>query len=100
MNDVEERLAYLEGRVEEQGHMVNGIREAMASLEGRIDRRLEQFEQRMDQRFASVDQRFAGVDQRLDSLGAKVDRQGHIMLATLIAIIGGMSGIIAAILQN
>ena len=93
MNEFEERLAYLEGRVEEQGHMVNGIREAMASLEARMDRRLEQFEQRMDLRFA-------GVDRRLDSLGAKVDRQGHIMLATLIAIIGGMSGIIAAILQN
>jgi tetrahydromethanopterin S-methyltransferase subunit G len=93
VNHVEERLAYLEGRVEEQGHMVNGIREAMASLEARLDRRLEQFEQRMEVRFA-------GVDQRLDFLGSKVDRQGHILIGLLIAIVGGLAGVIAAILQH
>jgi len=73
--------------------MVNGIREAMASLEARLDRRLEQFEQRMEVRFA-------GVDQRLDFLGSKVDRQGHILIGLLIAIVGGLAGVIAAILQH
>ena len=73
--------------------MVTGIREAMASLEARLDRRLEQFEQRMDVRFA-------GVDQRLDALGSKVDRQGHILIGLVIAIVGGLAGVIAAILQR
>ena len=93
MNDVEERLTYLEGRVEEQGHMVNGIREAMASLEARIDRRLEQFEQRMDERFGLVDQRFIGIDGRLG-------RMTNLLVGLLVAVIAGMSGIIAAILQR
>ena len=93
MNNVEERLAYLEGRAEEQSHMINGIREAMASLEARIDRRLEQFEQRMDQRFTLVDQRFLAIDGRLG-------RMTSLLVGLLIAVIAGMSGIIAAILQR
>ena len=73
--------------------MVNGIREAMTSLEARIDRRLEQFEQRIDQRFALVDQRFLGIDGRLG-------RMTNLLVGLLIAVIAGMSGIIAAILQR
>ena len=72
---------------------IDDVREAVASLEARLDRRLEQFEQRMDLRFA-------GVDQRLDTLGARVDRLGHILIGLLIAIVGGLGGVIAAILQR
>ena len=93
MNNVEERVTYLEGRVKEQAHMVNGIREAMASLEARIDRRLEQFEQRMDQRFGLIEQRFIGIDARLG-------RMTSLLVGLLIAVIAGMGGIIAAILQH
>ena len=93
MNNVEERLSYLEGRIEEQGHMVNGIRDAMASLEARIDRRLEQFEQRMEQRFSLVEQHFIGIDSRLG-------RMTNLLVGLLIAVIAGMGGIIAAILQH
>ena len=35
MATLEERLAFLEGRVDEQSQMVNGIREAVVSLEQR-----------------------------------------------------------------
>jgi hypothetical protein len=47
---VEERVAFVEGRIEEQQHMVGGIREALRSLEAR-----------MDHRFASIDQRFEAI---------------------------------------
>jgi uncharacterized coiled-coil protein SlyX len=93
VNNVEERVTYLESRVKEQVHMVNGIREAMASLEARIDRRLEQFEQRMDQRFGLVEQRFIGIDARLG-------RMTNLLVGLLVAVIAGMGGIIAAILQH
>ena len=73
--------------------MVNGIREAMASLEARIDRRLEQFEQRVDQRFILVEQHFIGIDARLG-------RMTSLLVGLLIAVIAGMGGIIAAILQH
>ena len=102
MEDVEERLACREGRAEEQGQMVSIIRDGIMTLEGRIagleariDRRFEQ----VDQRFAVIDQRFLGIDQRLDRLDSKVGRMFGVMVATLVAIIGGMSGIIAAILK-
>jgi len=100
---LEERVAFLEGRVVEHSHMLDGIREAIVHLEQRMDRRFELLEQRLtgleqrfeqrfalieerfvaidqrfvaiDQRFAGIDQRFVGLDQRIDNLDAKVSRQ-------------------------
>ena len=63
MANLEERLAFLEGRVDEQSHMVNGIREALVN-----------FEQRMDGRFEAIDRRFEGLDLRLAGLDQKLDR--------------------------
>ena len=48
MPTVEERLAFLEGRVEEHARNVDGIREALASLEARMDRRFEGVERRFE----------------------------------------------------
>ena len=93
MDAVEERVAYLEGRVEEQGQMIMSIRDAIVSLEGRMDRR-----------FAAIDQRFVGIDERLDGLDAKMSRQFvwlvGLIVTMLIAVVGGMSGVIAAILSR
>jgi hypothetical protein len=114
VNEGEERLAFLEGRVEEQAMRIDDVRDALVSLEQRLDRRLESFEQRMDQRFAMIDQRFigidqrfigieqrfAGIDQRLDSIDARFGRIYALLIAMLVAIVGGMGGIIAAILQR
>ena len=55
---VDERVAFLEGRVNEQSQMINGIRDALVSLEQRIDRRFESLEQRLN----ALDQKMgAGV---------------------------------------
>jgi uncharacterized protein (DUF3084 family) len=94
---LEERVAFLEGRVVEHSHMLDGIREAIVHLEQRMDRRFELIEQRftgldsrfvsidqrfeaidrrfaaIDQRFAAIDQRFAVVDQRLSALDMRID---------------------------
>jgi uncharacterized coiled-coil protein SlyX len=71
--DVEERVAFLEGRVVEQSNTLGGIREAMASLENRLD------------------QRFEHVDQRFDALDAKLSRQfmwlAGMLLTTLVAVV-------------
>lgn len=73
MIDVEERVAFLEGRVVEQSNTLGGIREAMASLENRLD------------------QRFERVDQRFDALDAKLSRQfmglAGMLLTTLVAVV-------------
>jgi len=108
---LEERVAFLEGRVVEHSHMLDGIREAIVHLEQRMDRRFELLEQRftgldsrfvsIDQRFAAIDQRFASVDQRLnaldmriDGLDAKMSRQFMwlvgIQVTTLVAIVAAL----------
>lgn len=79
---------------------IDDVREAVASLEERIDRRLEHFEQRMDQRFAAIDQRFALIDQRFLAIDDRLGGMSKLLWALLIAIIGGMGGVIAAILQR
>jgi hypothetical protein len=102
VEDVEERLACLEGRAEEPGHMVSMIRDGITALEGRIaslEARMDQGFEQIDQRFAVVDRRFLGIDHRLDSLDTKVGRLFGVMVAVLVAIIGGMGRIIAAILK-
>jgi hypothetical protein len=84
--------------------MLDGIREAIGSLESRLDKRLQAFEDRMDRRFEQVDQRFEQVDRRLESLDAKVSRQFvwlvGLYVTTLVAMIGALGGIIAAILAR
>jgi hypothetical protein len=72
---------------------IDDVREAVASLEARMDRRLEHLEQRMEQRFTLIDQRFLAIDGRLDGMS-------KLLWALLVAIIGGMGGVIAAILQR
>jgi hypothetical protein len=61
---LEERVAFLEGRVEEQARQTDGIREAMVHLE-----------ERMDRRFEGMDRRFEGIDRRLDAFEERVDRR-------------------------
>jgi hypothetical protein len=58
---------------------VDDVREALASLEQRMERRFE----RIEQRFDAIDGKFGQVY--------------RLLVAMLIAIVGGMSGIIAAI---
>jgi uncharacterized coiled-coil protein SlyX len=68
---LEERVAYLEGRMVEHSRTVDGIREALAALEQRMDRRFE----RVDRRFEGVDRRFDALDQRIDALDRKLDHR-------------------------
>lgn len=87
MATLEERVAFLEGKVDEHSHMMNGIREALVSLEQRIDRR-----------FATIEERLTGLDQKIDrglsALEQKLDQRFAwlvgIQLTTLVAIIAAL----------
>ena len=87
MATLEERVAFLEGRVDEQSQMVTGVREALVSLEQRMDRRFESLEQRMDRRFQVIDQRLTLLDQKLDQRFAWLV---GIQLTTLVAIVAAL----------
>ena len=85
MPTLEERVAYLEGRVTEHSKAMDGIREALVSLEARIDARFE-----------SMDRRVERVERRLDSLDDKVSRYFVWMIGaqvtTLAAIVAALAG--------
>ena len=98
---VTERVAHLEGRVQEHVRMVDDLRESMASLGQRMDARFDGLEQRLadserhsaerfdaamqrsDQRFDALlqrmDQRFENVEQRMDRRFDGVDRRFEAM---------------------
>ena len=90
MNTVEERVAFVEGRVSEHGRMMDLLRQSIVSLE----ERLRAFEQPVDQRLAAVDQRFASIDERLNALDEKMSRSFTwlvgLQVTTLIAVVGAL----------
>ena len=101
MSTLEERVAFLEGRVEEHARGAEGMRDALVHLEGRMDRRFEAvdarfaaLEDKMDRRFEAVDQRF---DALAESLDTKIGRLVVIQVTTLAAILAAAGGILAAV---
>jgi uncharacterized coiled-coil protein SlyX len=76
---VEERLAFMEGRVVEHAQMFSDIRDGMAGLGQRMDRleeRIDRLEERMERRFEQVDARFAQIDGRFLQVEARLDLLG------------------------
>ena len=88
MATIDERVSWMEGKLEEQTMRIDDVRAAVRSLEERMDRRFDQ----IDSRFAVIDHRFLGIDTRLDKIT-------NLLLALLIAVIGGLGGVIAAIVK-
>ena len=71
---LEERVAFLEGRVEEHARQTDGLREALENLESRMDRRFEGMDLRLSGFEERMDRRFEGVDRRLDLMDEKLSR--------------------------
>jgi len=70
---LEERIAYLEGKIEEQSRGYGEIREAIQHLGERItslDQKLDRFREELSSRIDALDQRLSG---RIDALGGRVD---------------------------
>lgn len=64
---IEERVAYLEGKVEEHSKAWEDLKDMIIHLEGRINA----LDQKVDTRIDSLDQRLSS---RIDGLDQKVDR--------------------------
>jgi nitrate/nitrite-specific signal transduction histidine kinase len=84
MGSLEEKVSYIEAKVEEQGKLEQRLEHRFDLIDHRfdlIDQRFVQVDQRfarVDERFAQVDQRFAQVDQRfaqIDQRFAQVDER-------------------------
>ncbi len=86
---LEERVAYLEGKVEEHSSVWIDLRE-----------RLIHMEQKFDQRFIQIDQRFMQIDQRINETNQRIDKIFFLIIATLATSIGSLIGIVASIVTR
>ncbi|MEW6410125.1 MAG: hypothetical protein AB1488_08470 [Nitrospirota bacterium] len=67
---LEERVAYLEGKVEEQSRFSGELRDMVIHLDQKVDR----FREELSSRINSLDQRINSLDQRINSLDQKFSR--------------------------
>jgi len=125
---LEERVAYLEGRVSDHAQVQNELREMVVHLDQKVDRfreelaarissleqsinaRFESVDKRfelidkrfepIDRRFEAIDQRFEAINGRIDALDDKVSRQFMWLVGIQITVlIAVVSALIAALLQ-
>ena len=108
MEPVEERVAFVEGRMEEQAVIISEFRQSMVALEERLDRRFEHIEARfmqiearftqIDARFLQIDARFTHIDGRFDALDAKMSRQFvwlvGLFVTTALAMVGAVMAVV------
>jgi hypothetical protein len=90
MATLEERVAFLEGRVVEQARASDGIRDAISSLERRIDARFGSMEQRVADVEGSVRHLSQRLDQRCDAMDTRFIWLVGIQVTTLAAVIGAL----------
>ena len=69
-SSIEERVAYLEGKVEEHSRAWYDLKQMMNALDSRIIG----LEQRIDRRFEAIDRRFEAIDRRFESLEQRFSR--------------------------
>ncbi len=89
MPTIDERVAFLEGKVEEHSRGFGELRGMVAQLAQKVDRRFE-----------AVDRRFEALEQRLDlkvgALDQKMSRQFvwivGVQVAILLAVVGALVG--------
>lgn len=71
---LEERVAYLEGKVEEHSRGFGELREAIARLDEKVDRFRQELAARIDALDQKVDRFRQELAARIDALDQKVDR--------------------------
>ncbi len=77
MATTDERVSYLEAKMEDVGKALIEVKAAIASLDQKVDRR-----------FDAIDLKFMEVNRRVDSVK-------NLVFALLIAVVAGLFGIVA-----
>ena len=85
---VEERLATVEHKVEENARRTDGLHEAISELGNRMERRFEA----VDRRFEAIDKRFEGIERNMSGQFRWII---GIQMTTLIAMIGAIAAVAA-----
>ncbi len=106
MQTLDERVAFLEGRVDEHSRGVDDMRALVVQLDGKVDRRIDGLDGRfeaidrrfdaIDARFESIDRRFEAIDRRFEAIDRRfeaVDRRFEDVDRRFIAIEGQISAL-------
>jgi predicted nucleic acid-binding Zn-ribbon protein len=91
---LEERVAYLEGKVEEHSYAWQDLRERITHMEQTFSQRFISLEQRIDNRFEAIDRRFEAIDNRFEAIDQKFSKYFlwiiGIQVSVLLAVIAVM----------
>jgi uncharacterized coiled-coil protein SlyX len=85
MPTLDERVAFLEGTVTENGKRVDELRALVVQLDARVDKRLR-FDT-VDRRFVEHDRRFSVIEAQIGALDRKMSRQFQWLMGTLVALL-------------
>ena len=86
MPSVEERLAYLEGRVGDHVGAITDIRTDIRALRGEITDLRAETHNGFETLRSTMETRFAGIDHRSESMDAKISRLIGIQIGILLMI--------------
>ena len=95
----EERVSYLEGKVEEHSRGIGGVGGLIGRLDEKLDRRFEALEQKVDGCFGALDQKVDRFREELAgqirALDQKFSRHflwlAGFQLTTLLAVVGALT---------
>ena len=89
---IEERVAYLEGKVEEHSKGLEDIKDLVIALDQKLDRRIDALDQKIDRRIDALDQKIDGrvdaLDQRINRLDQRIDHLDQKLSRYFLWIIG------------
>lgn len=102
MPTLEERVAFLEGKIGDVAHLtadVHDLREEVRRLSGRIDALDQKVDSRIDALDQKVDRFRNELSDRINVLDQKVDRLYLFILGAFVASVGSLIGVIMALMR-
>ncbi|BCB97228.1 hypothetical protein JZK55_21500 [Dissulfurispira thermophila] len=93
---LEERVAYLEGKVEEHSKVWSDLKDMMINH----DSKMIAFEQRIDRRFEAIDKRFEAIDRRFEAIDRRFEAIDQKFSKYFLWIIGIQVSVLLAVIAS
>ncbi|GER93625.1 hypothetical protein A45J_1373 [hot springs metagenome] len=93
---LEERVAYLEGKVEEHSKVWSDLKDMMINH----DSKMIAFEQRIDRRFEAIDKRFEAIDRRFEAIDKRFEAIDQKFSKYFLWIIGIQVSVLLAVIAS
>ena len=103
MQTLDERVAFLEGRVDEHSRGVDDMRALVVQLDGKVDRRIDGLDGRfeaIDRRFDAVDRRFEDVDRRFIALEGQIGALDQKMSRQFLWLMGALTTVLVSVIGS